>query len=202
MTEIGIQPRPLATTNDGYRTNGYWGMVGLIVTEAALFAYLLFAYCYHAVQPQGQAWPPGGSPTLQYAIPQTIVLLISSAAIVWAERGARLGARQQQLAGLAVAFLLGAGFVALEAIEWATKTITLSSGAYGSLYFIIGGLHLSHLIIGMLVLLAVLVWLLLGYFGPARATPVSIAAIYWHFVVALWLVVFFTLYVTPRLDSL
>ena len=50
-----------------------------------------------------------------------------------------------------------------------------------------------------MILLALLVWEALGYFGPHRDAPPSIGAIYWHFVDAVWLAVFFTFYVTPHL---
>ncbi|SRR5579871_654116 len=202
MTEVGIEHQRLAVGSTGTLSNGYWGMVGLIATEAALFVYLLFAYYYHAVQPHEGAWPPGGIPSLWFAIPQTIILLISSAVMWWAERGTKRGVRREQLTGLGLTLLIGAGFIVLEAFEWESKNFTLSSGAYGSLFFTIGGFHLGHVVTGMLLLIAVMVWSLLDYFGPARSGPVSITAIYWHFVVAVWLAVFFTIYITPRLGLL
>ncbi len=203
MTEVEIERGPrLAVGSIGSLSNGYWGMVGLIATESALFLYLLFAYYYGAVQPREAPWPPGGNPSLWFSIPQTIILLISSAVVWWAERGTRRGVRWEQLTGLGLAFLIGAGFIVLEAFEWKSKNFTLSSGAYGSLLFTIGGFHLAHVVTGMLLLLAVAVWSFLGYFGPARSAPVSITAIYWHFVVAVWLAVFFTIYITPRLGLL
>ena len=51
----------------------------------------------------------------------------------------------------------------------------------------------------LLVLLVLLFWSLFGYFDARRNAPVAIGSIYWHFVDAVWLVVFFTIYVTPYL---
>lgn len=199
MSEVAIERRPLAVGSIGTLSNGYWGMVGLIVTEAALFVYLLFAYYYHVLQPHEEAGPPGGNPSLAFAIPQTAILAISSSAMWWAERGTRRGARWEQFAGLAVTFLLGIAFIVLQWFEWASKNFTISSNTYGSLFFTITGLHILHAAVGVLILFAVMVWSLLGYFGPARNAPVTVADIYWQFVVVLWLAIFFTFYITPRL---
>ena len=65
-------------------------MALLIATEAALFAYLLFSYFYLAVRAQGP-WPTAGPPGLDIAIPNTVILLASSASLHWAERGVRGG---------------------------------------------------------------------------------------------------------------
>jgi cytochrome c oxidase subunit III len=56
-----------------------------------------------------------------------------------------------------------------------------------------------HVIAGVLILLTLSLWCALGYFNRIRTAPVTIGAIYWHFVDAVWLVLFFTFYVTPRL---
>jgi cytochrome c oxidase subunit III len=199
MSEVEIERRPLAVGSIGTLSNGYWGMVGLIVTEAALFVYLLFAYYYHVLQPHGEAGPPEGNPSLMFAIPQTAILVISSTAMWRADRGTRRRDRWEQFAGLAVTFLLGIAFIVLQWFEWANKDFTISSSTYGSLFFTTTGLHVLHAAVGVLILSAVMVWSLLGYFGPARNAPVTVAGIYWQFVVVLWLAIFFTFYITPRL---
>ncbi len=94
---------------------------------------------------------------------------------------------------------MGVAFLFIQGLEWESKTFALSSGPYGSLFFIITGFHMVHVVIGLLLLLAVTVWSFIGYFGPARSAPVSISAIYWHFVDAVWITVFFVFYLTLRL---
>ncbi len=200
MSEVTLERRPIPTGSIGSLANGYWGTVNLILTEGALFAYLLFSYYYYAVQPHSGPWPPDGiPPSLRLSLPNTILLLASSAVIWWGERGTRQGVRRRQLTGLVVGFLMGLAFVGIQALEWESKTFTLSSGPYGSLFFVITGFHMAHVVVGLLALLAVIIWSFLGYFGPVRSAPVSIAAIYWHFVDAVWITVFFTFYLTPRL---
>jgi heme/copper-type cytochrome/quinol oxidase subunit 3 len=177
---------------------GWWGIIAGIITEAALFAYLLFGYFYFTVQPHTSPWP-AEMPTFKLALPNTIILLLSSGAAWIGERGASQGSRIKQVAGLGIAFVLGSIFVTIQVFEWQSKSFSINSSAYGSLFYVITGFHMAHVILGLIILLPLTLWSAFGYFGPGRSAPVSIGAIYWHFVDAVWLVVFFTLYLTPYL---
>jgi heme/copper-type cytochrome/quinol oxidase subunit 3 len=75
----------------------------------------------------------------------------------------------------------------------------MRSGSYGSSYFVVTGFHLAHVIVGLLMLLTLFVWALRGDLVPERHAPLTIGAIYWHFVDVVWLLVFFSLYLVPRL---
>jgi cytochrome c oxidase subunit III len=198
MSEVTAEPSLLPPGSVSHRSSGWWAMMAVIASEAALFAYLLFSYYYFANQPHFYPWPP--EPMLfRLSLPNTIILALSSLAIWWADRGTRRGARFNQLAGLMIGIVLGAVFVAIQILEWKTRVFTITSHPYGSLYFTITGFHMAHVVVGLFILVALLVWVLFGYFGPWRDAPVSIGAIYWHFVDVVWLAVFFTFYVTPHL---
>jgi cytochrome c oxidase subunit 3 len=188
----------LPVGGEGRSSLAWWGVLCLIATEAALFAYLLFAYYYTSLQ-HGKSWSPEPHPSLAMALPNTVVLLLSSVAVWWGEQGLKRGRPRQNLLGLGVGILLGAGFSVVQVFEWKAKTFTLASGAYGSLYFTITGFHMAHVIVGLLTLATILAWSALGYFSPGRRTPVMVVSTYWHFVDAVWLAVFFTFYVTPYL---
>lgn len=190
--------QPLPVGSKGRLSSGWWGMITLIATEVSLFAYLLFSYYYTAAQTVG-AWPPKGAPTLGLAIWGTVVLLAGSATMWWGENGVRAGKRGQLLVGLGASVLLAVAFLVLEGTEWRRTDFSLTSNAYGSLYFTVTGFHMLHVIIGALMLVMLFVWTLLGYFGARRHSAVSIAALYWHFVTAVWIAVFLTFYIAPRL---
>jgi heme/copper-type cytochrome/quinol oxidase subunit 3 len=198
MSDVSIERRPLPVGIIGSHSGGWWGMAGLILTEAALFVYLLFSYYYFAIQPHTVAWPPE-MPGLKLSGPNTIILLLSSAAVWWGERGTRQGRRSSQLIGLGIGLLLGIIFIIVQAFEWKSKSFSLTSGPYGSLFFTVTGFHMAHVVLGVLILAAILLWSVLDYFGPVRSAPVSIGAMYWHFVDVVWLAVFFTFYITPYL---
>jgi heme/copper-type cytochrome/quinol oxidase subunit 3 len=199
MTDTVWHNRRLPTGSIGRHASGWWGMMCLILTEGALFGYLLFSYYYLAVQ-YGRAWLPNELPHFRLSLPNTIILLLSSVAVWWGERNARQGRTGPLVAGLSAGFVLGAIFVAIQYNEWLDKKFTLSSSSYGSLYFTITGFHMAHVVVGLLVLAAMTVWSALGYFDRTRNAPVTIGALYWHFVDAVWLAVFFTLYITPYLS--
>ena len=188
----------LPVSASGRKSTGWWGVLCLIATEAALFAYLLFSYYYIASQ-AGKGWSPEPHPTLAMALPNTAVLLLSSVAVWWGEKGATSGNRRQNLIGFGGAIGLGLIFLAVQIFEWKAKAFDMASGSYGSLYFTITGFHMAHVVVGLIVLSTVFAWSAAGYFTARRCTPVLVSSAYWHFVDGVWLAVFFTFYVTPYL---
>lgn len=196
MAETGYAALPVA-----YRERnslGWWGAATLIATEASLFAYLLFSYWYIALQ-KGPGWSPEPHPSIALSGPNTIILLTSSVAAWWGERGVKAGKRGQHLMGLGAAILLGVAFLTIQAFEWKAKTYGPAGGSYASLFFTITGFHMAHVIVGVLMLTVVFGWSAAGKFNPRRYESVSLASLYWHFVDVVWLLVFFTFYISPYL---
>ncbi|MFC0506459.1 cytochrome c oxidase subunit 3 [Micromonospora costi] len=185
------------------RSTGWWGMVMFVATEATLFSCLLGSYFYLRFQHGGE-WPPGGieQPKLLRPLVMTAILLPSSLPMIWAERGIRRGRRWRLRIGLAATLLLGASFLALQGTEYdeLLHEFTITTNAYGSLFFVITGFHGLHVLVG----LAMVSWLLAaslrgGSFGARRHDRVRNAAIYWHFVDLVWAAILFTIYLSPRL---
>lgn len=198
MTEIAVYPETLPVGSKGHHASGWWGMLALIATEAALFAYLLFSYFYlasHAYPP----WPPNGPPRLRISVPGTIILFLGSVTMWWGERGMKKGKSGQLMIGIAATLVLGTVFIVLQGFEWAGQPFTLTTSVYSSLYFTITGFHILHVLVGLVMLIVLLVWTALGYFDAERHSAASIGVIYWHFVTAVWFAVFFTFYIAPRL---
>jgi len=181
-----------------HRSSGWWGMLFVIATEAAVFAYLLFSYYYMAIEIHS-TWPTN-PPSLKLALPNTIILLVSSVAIWWGERQFKQGRRAEALLGMSLAALLGLMFLGIQLLEWHNKTFTVSSDPYGSLYFTITGFHMAHVVAGLLMIVVLISWMAAGLLSDRRRIALSIGALYWHFVDAVWLTVFFTFYITPYLS--
>jgi cytochrome c oxidase subunit III len=193
-----VRPR-LAIGSIGARSSGFWGIVFLVISEASLFFYLFFSYFYVAIQPHAGPWPPGGPPELKYAIIQSVMVLIGSGTAWWANRSAALGENLMLLIGLAATLVLGLAFIGVQLLDWYKEPFSFQTDPFSSLYFVIGGIHLIHFAVGVIMVAAVLLWSALGYFGPVRHAPVTITAFYWYFVTVAWFGVFFTLYITPYL---
>jgi heme/copper-type cytochrome/quinol oxidase subunit 3 len=182
------------------RATGWWAMIFVVFTEAALFAYLLFSYYYIAVQPHApNAFPEGGLPDLKLAVPNTIILLLSSGAVAWAQLNIEKNDKRHLVWGLGIAAALGVIFLIVQYFEWAAKPFALASSSYSSLYFVVTGFHMAHVVVGVIMLWALFAWSAMGYFNRVRYAHIHIGGLYWHFVDAVWIVVFFTFYVTPYL---
>ncbi|GJG86951.1 hypothetical protein tb265_21320 [Gemmatimonadetes bacterium T265] len=192
-----VHPERLPVDATGHRSLGWWGIVLLISTEAALFAYLLFSYFYLG-SVSTTTWPPDGPPDLKLVLPNTAVLLASSGTMWWAERGLREGRLGRLRLGLLLTLVLGAVFLAVQGVEYSQLPFGPQSGAYGSLFYTITGFHGAHVFVGLVVIAVLLVRALLGHFTRERHLAVTNASWYWHFVDVVWLFVLTSLYLTPR----
>jgi heme/copper-type cytochrome/quinol oxidase subunit 3 len=177
---------------------GWWGAGTLIASEAALFAFLLFAYFYLGATNR-PGWLLEPAPSLKLALPNTLLLLASSVLAWFGEHGILSMKRAQALLGFGIAFLMGAGFAVVQLLEWRAKTYGLGASSYASLYFVTTGFHMAHVLVGLVILAALFLWTALDYFSPRRRLVVSAGVLYWHFVDIIWLFVFTTYYLTPYL---
>jgi len=193
---------PTAEAAPRSASNGWWGMLILVATEATLFVVLLASYFYVRFKTSG-GWPPEGiaDPKLLRALVMTVILASSSVFVHVAESGIRRGRQRALVLGLAAAFLLGLVFLGLQ--TWETVVVardfTPRTDAYGSLFFTITGAHSAHLVAGLLLVAWIQLRAWFGAYSARRHLGVQMAAIYWHFVVAVQLAIFVTLYLTPRL---
>ena len=197
MTTAAVARR-LPVDADGPGTTGAWGMMLLISTEAALFVYLLFSYFYLGSMARGGAWPPSGPPDLRLALPNTLLLLASSGTMWWAESGIRRGRQGRLRGGLLVTLVLGVIFLGIQLAEYREKHFTPRTDAYGSLFFTITGFHGAHVAVGLLMILVVSVRAWRRHFTQRHHLAVTNVSWYWHFVDVVWLVVFTSLYLSPR----
>jgi heme/copper-type cytochrome/quinol oxidase subunit 3 len=182
----------------GHKAPGWWGMVLLIVTEASLFACLIASYFY--LRSGAHVWPLGGleKPKLPRPILMTCLLLASSAPMAWADISIRRGNVRNLRIGLALSFVLGAAFLSIQALEYHDLTFSLHTNAYSSIFLTTTSLHGMHVIGGLLATGYTFVRACLGHFRPGRNLAVQNTALYWHFVDAVWIVIFTSLYLSPR----
>ena len=176
MAELVGRPGPLPVGSKGHRASGWWGMWMMILTEASLFAYLLFSYAYLGTQSHG-GWVPE-LPRLRIALPNTVLLVASSLVLYGGETGSKKGQRGRLVAALALTLLMGAAFAGLQGLEWHNKTYGPSADAYASSYFMTTGFHMAHVIGGLLLIATLLLWAAMGKFDARRHAAVSIGALY------------------------
>jgi cytochrome c oxidase subunit 3 len=177
--------RPPATA-----TIGVWLFIGAIVILFASFTSTI------VVRRAEADWRLGPMPALLWL--NTAALLASSAALEWARAGGRRGSLGRFRTGLAGAAVLGAAFLGGQWAAWQRLMaggVSMASGPHSAFFYLLTGAHAVHVAGGVGALLYAW-WRAQRAARPEGAEAVAApVAIYWHFVDALWLYVFVTLFV-------
>lgn len=180
-------------------SRGRVGMASLIVAETAIFTIFVVAYIYYLGRDISGPTP---REVLDLPIFNTVCLLSSSAFIVLAEHAIEHGKMGAFRLWWAITFVLGSIFLIGTGLEWhkliTHDHLTISTNLFGTTFYSLVGLHASHVIIGLLMLLLVLIFSLTGHLRPEHSERVQVLALYWHFVDAVWVVVFTVVYVVGR----
>jgi cytochrome c oxidase subunit 3/cytochrome o ubiquinol oxidase subunit 3 len=198
---VGAEGSSLAREQAGLSaaSKGKAGMACLIVAESAIFAIFVVAYLYYLGR---DVHGPTPKEVLRLPILNTVCLLSSSITITLAVRALTAGFTGQfagwwlATIGLGGYFLLGTG------VEWYhliyEKGLSIKTNLFGSTFYSLVGLHASHVVIGLVALLTVMCLTLARTVKRAHADRVEVLAIYWHFVDAVWVVVFTVVYIIGR----
>ncbi|SRR5579871_2506292 len=178
---------------------GRAGILALILTETAFFSIFVAAYVFYIGKSLS---PPYPRDVLSPPIVNTICLLSSSITIVLAVRALRAG--HTRVFGLwwLVTFMLGLEFLAGTAAEWYGLIyhdhLTISTNLFGTTFYSLVGLHAMHVTIGLIMILVVMLLTAGGHLSRRYAEHTEMLSWYWHFVDAVWVVVFTTVYVIGR----
>jgi len=192
---------PLSTTESEVQNldRGKVGLICLLTTEVALFSIFVTAYLFFL----GKS-PTGPYPADVLIVPVwgTICLLSSSLTAELAVRGLRAKAKGRFQLWLGITILLGAEFLRQTGIEWRklinVDGLTIATNVFGTTYYSLVGLHASHVVIGLTLLLLVFMLGLRGASLDAHERRIELLSWYWHFVDAVWVVVFTVVYVIGR----
>ena len=191
-----MSTQPLAITPWTLPSRGRVGMFCLIVAEAAIFTIFVVAYIFYLGK---SVTGPTPQEVLEIPIFNTICLLSSSLTIHFAERALERGQMVSFKMFWFLTFALGTIFLAGTGLEWHrliyTSGLTISTNLFGTTYYSLVGLHAFHVVMGLLALLTVAVFYFASELRPEHAERVEILAMYWHFVDAVWVVVFTVVYV-------
>jgi cytochrome c oxidase subunit 3 len=171
----------------------------LIVTESAMFTIFVVAYLFYLGKSLTGPYP---NQVLETPIISTICLLSSSLTIVLAERALRQENRGRFQFWWMVTIFLAAVFLSATAIEWhrliTAHHLTISTNLFGTTFYSLVGLHATHVVIGLALLTLVLILSLRGRVKREHHEHVEMVSWYWHFVDAVWVVVFTVVYVIGR----
>ncbi|MCV2364634.1 cytochrome c oxidase subunit 3 [Paucibacter sp. DJ1R-11] len=128
----------------------------------------------------------------------TALLLTSGVTLTIAHHALIAGNRSKTIAFMWLTVILGIVFLCVQGYEYshayADLNLKLSSGVYGSTFFMLTGFHGFHVFVGMLMLLFITLRLQKGHFTKDRHFGFEGAAWYWHFVDVVWLGLYFIVY--------
>jgi len=190
-------PKTTAAWKLPYR--GKVGMACLIFAESAIFTIFVVAYLFYLGKSLSGPTPRD---VLETPIFYTICLLSSSLTIHFAGKLLEGGRRGPFLVLWLLTIALGSLFLYGTGQEWHRliyeRGLTISTNLFGTTYYSLVGLHAFHVTAGLIMLSVVLFFGLAGRVGPEHSDRVSVLSFYWHFVDAVWVVVFTVVYVLGR----
>ena len=189
---------PLPETHGAWKLpyRGTVGMACLIFAESAIFTIFVVAYLFYV----GKSFSgPTPQEVLETPIFYTICLLSSSLTIHFAGKFLEGGRRGAFLVFWLLTIALGSLFLYGTGQEWHRliyeRGLTISTNLFGTTYYSLVGLHAFHVTVGLILLTIVLLLGLAGRVGPEQSARVDVLSLYWHFVDAVWVVVFTVVYV-------
>jgi cytochrome c oxidase subunit III len=180
-------------------SKGRVAMFCLIIAESAIFTIFVVAYVYNIGK---SLYGPTPSQVLEVPFFNSICLLSSSLTIWLSEHAIERGRIKAFGLWWALTFVLGAIFLVGTGVEWYKLIyhdgLTISTNLFGTTFYSLVGLHASHVILGLTALLIVLVFTITGHVRAEHAERIQVLALYWHFVDAVWIVVFTVVYIIGR----
>lgn len=176
---------------DGF---SYSAMGWFILAEAMIFVSFFVGYWYTKLH--SDVWPPAGTIALPKVMPlvMTVTLVASSITIHYAEHLLHLGNKAAFRNWYLITIVLGACFLGMSAFEWSHlihEGFTISTNAFGTIFFSVTGLHGSHVVVGLTIFLAALPSVFRGDIDDGFMRT---AGLYWHFVDIIWFFVVSQIY--------
>jgi len=178
---------------------GKVAMAALIIAESAIFTIFVVAYLFYVGK---SLTGPTPRDVLETPIFYSICLLSSSITMHLAGSFLERGRKGAFLSLWFLTFILGGLFLFGTGQEWLRliyeKGLTISTNLFGTTYYSLVGLHAFHLTAGLLMLLVVLIFGLTGHVSQDHSGRIGVLSMYWHFVDAVWVVVFTVVYILGR----
>jgi cytochrome c oxidase subunit III len=175
------------------------GMTALIVGESAIFTIFVVAYVFYIGKSLSGPTP---AQVLEVPILATICLLSSSFTIWRAEKAIEDDRMGSFTFWLGATIALAAVFLTSTALEWKKLIyedgLTVSTNLFGTTFYSLVGLHATHVVIGLFLLTSAFIFSLFGCVDSRQSERFGVIALYWHFVDAVWIVVFTVVYLIGR----
>nr|QID02680.1 cytochrome c oxidase subunit III [Macoma balthica] len=203
MSNIIIEATYLGCHTSIVARNIKVGFYFFILSEVFFFVGVFWAWFHCSIGnlSSGLMWPPCPLiPTYPWGVPlfNTALLSFSGCSVSWSLEAMKAGSRREAMGSLLVGIVSGFIFLFMQMHEYKISSFTMADGVFGSVFYMLTGLHGLHVGGGLVFLSVQLVRIYLyHYVGCHRVLGLKLAVLYWHFVDIIWVVVFVFVYVWP-----
>jgi len=194
---VALDVAPLPDYAFGHRSVLWWGTLCMIAIEGMAFALAITSYIY--IKGRLPHWPDGvAAPGLFWGTLNLIIMVVSAVPNELTRRAAeRFDRRGVQLwISVSVAFALA--FTVIRFFEFSTLNVRWDTNAYGSVTWLLLGLHTVHVVTDVLDTAVLDVMFFTGPVNEHRFVDVSENSAYYYFVVLTWLPIYGVIYLAPR----
>lgn len=198
MSPVRLDPRAATTSRRGGERDpgrlgqapGSTAVLGMYVALVPILVlFLAFLAAYIVRRDVGRSWTPGPLPRILWLT--TAILAASSLALERARAVHRRGENARRW--VAGTLALGLAFVAGQAVAWWEMLgdgVGIAATPHASFFYVLTGAHALHVAGGLAALGAAVVWPTRGWRGADHGIALRVVAIYWHFLLLLWCVLF------------
>lgn len=180
-----------------HRSVMWWGTVGMMAIEATVFALAVMVYFY--LRSHSATWPMSSlPPALRWGTLNTMILLLSLWPNQWTKRAAEKLDLKKVRIGLLACLAFGVAFIVVRGFEFATLNCRWDETAYGSIVWMLMGLHTVHLVTDVFDTAVLAVLMFTERPDGKRFVDISENSLYWYFVVTTWLPIYLVIYWAPR----
>ena len=178
----------------------WWGNIGMMVIEGTMFTLLLATYLY--LRMANFDWPPASVPMPDLVLPTVnlVLLVLSCAAMVMADRAAMRDDFRTVRIGFCICIAIGITFLVLRFMAMTGIGFKWSSHAYGSIIWTIVGMHTLHVIVAVGEMSLLVVYSLVRPIVKSQLLDSRCTAVYWYFVVIFWLPFYVIVWLLPHLS--
>jgi len=188
-----LDVRELPSVVFGHRSLMWWGTLGLMAIESTVFA--LAIMCYFYLRSHQETWPiTSPPPDLVWGTVNTVLMLVSFLPAHLAKKASEAQRLKPTQVWLVVSCLFGVAFALVRIMEFAALNTRWDSNAYGSVVWLLLGLHTTHIVTDLIDTIVLTILFFTGPLDGKRYGDVSENSFYWYFVVATWIPIYLVIY--------
>ena len=194
-----IDVSQLPTYSFGHHALTWWATWSILLMEGMMLVLLVVSYFF--LRMGVPDWPPGdmAPPNLFWGTVNTVIIVVS----FWPNHLAKKASENLDLKGarlwMIVTFAFGFVFMLIRILEFKNLNTHWMTNAYGSIVYFNMGFHTTHVLTDLVDTAVLIVLMFVGPIEGKRFVDVSENSIYWNFVILIWLVIYATIYIAPRL---